>query len=232
MISVVFPAHNEGPFLENAVREVVAGLTSRGGAFEVIVVENGSSDDTAAVADRLAGEIAAVRARRWPAPDYGRSLRAGFLAAEGDVVVNFDVDYYDLDFIDRALARLDQPDHPVVVVGTKRGAGAEDTRPWPRKVVTFTFSTLLKVGFGLKVSDTHGIKAMRRAPLVPFVEATRFGTDLFDTELILRAERAGLPTTEIPVRVEETRPSRSPIVRRVVRSLVGLARLRVVLWRD
>ena len=64
------------------------------------------------------------------------------------------------------------------------------------------------------------------------VEATRFGTDLFDTELILRAERAGLPTTEIPVRVEETRPSRSPIVRRVVRSLVGLARLRVVLWRD
>ena len=232
MISVVFPAHNEAPFLEAAVHDVVLGLRDRGRPFEVIVVENGSSDATAAVADRLAAELPEVLTRQWPTPDYGKSLRTGFLAATGDVVVNFDVDYYDLEFLDRALVRLDEPDQPVVVVGTKRGEGAEDTRSWPRKVVTYTFSTILKVGFGLKVSDTHGIKAMRRAPLVPFVEATRFGTDLFDTELILRAERAGLPTTEIPVRVEETRPSRSPIVRRVVRSLVGLARLRVVLWRD
>src|SRR5204862_6468 len=148
---------------------------------------------------------------------------------KGEIVVNFDVDYYDLEFLDRAVARLAEADAPVIVVGTKRGAGAEDTRAWPRRVVTFTFSSILKVGFGLRVSDTHGMKAMRRAPLVALAEACRLGTDLFDTELILRAERAGLRTTEIPVRVEETRPSRSPIVRRVVRSLVGLGRLRVLL---
>src|SRR5439155_18022859 len=172
VISVVFPAHNEAPFLEAAVHDVVLGLRDRGRPFEVIVVENGSSDATAAVADRLAAELPEVLTRQWPTPDYGRSLRTGFLAATGDVVVNFDVDYYDLEFLDRALVRLDEPDQPVVVVGTKRGEGAEDTRSWPRKVVTYTFSTILKVGFGLKVSDTHGIKAMRRAPLVPFGEAT------------------------------------------------------------
>jgi glycosyltransferase involved in cell wall biosynthesis len=232
VISVVVPAHNEEAFLEAAVGAVLAGLRARQQPFEVIVVENGSSDKTADVADHLAAAHPEVRSIQWPVADYGRSLRTGFLAARGDVVVNFDVDYYDLGFLDAAVARLDEPDHPVVVVGTKRGVGAVDGRPWPRKVVTFTFSMLLKVGFGLKVSDTHGIKALRRAPLVDLVETCRFGTDLFDTELILRAERAGMVTTEIPVKVEETRPSRSPIARRVLRSLFGLGRLRVVMWRS
>jgi glycosyltransferase involved in cell wall biosynthesis len=232
MISVVLPAHNEEPFLEPAVRDVVDGLRARGEAFEVLIVENGSSDKTAGVADRLAVDYSEVRSLQWPEADYGKSLRAGFLAAGGDTVVNFDVDYYDLDFLDRAIDRLGQPDQPVVVVGTKRGADAVDTRVWPRKVVTYTFSMILKLGFGLSLSDTHGMKASRRMPLIGLAEACRFGSDLFDTELILRAERAGLPTAEIGVRVEETRPSRSPIVRRVIRSLVGLAKLRVVLWRE
>ena len=54
------------------------------------------------------------------------------------------------------------------------------------------FSLVLRHGFGLQVSDTHGVKALRRAPLLPLVEACQFGGDIFDTELILRAERAGL----------------------------------------
>ena len=56
MISVVMPAHDEEPFLAAAVSEVVAGLRGRGGAFEIVVVENGSTDATAAVAAKLAGE--------------------------------------------------------------------------------------------------------------------------------------------------------------------------------
>ena len=82
------------------------------------------------------------------------------------------------------------------------------------------------------MSDTHGMKAMRREALVPVVEACRLGTDLFDTEMVLRAERAGLATSEIPVTVEELRPSRSPIARRIPRTVAGLVRLRIVLWRD
>jgi glycosyltransferase involved in cell wall biosynthesis len=231
-ISVVFPAHNEEPFLDAAVRDVVDGLRARGRVFEVIVVENGSADKTAGVADRLAIDHTEVRVLQWPSPDYGKSLRTGFLAATGDIVVNFDVDYYDLGFLDRALDRLAGPDHPVVVVGTKRGDGAVDNRPWPRKVVTSGFGTILKLGFGLRVSDTHGMKALRRAPLVELAERCHFGTDLFDTELILRAERAGLATAEIGVTVDETRPSRSPIVGRALRSMLGLGKLRVVLWRE
>jgi hypothetical protein len=99
-------------------------------------------------------------------------------------------------------------------------------------VVTAVFSAVLRHGFGLRVSDTHGLKAMRRAPLLPLVEACQFGEDIFDTELIIRAERAGLSVRELPVCVTDQRPPRTPIVRRIPRSLLGLLRLRLALRRS
>jgi glycosyltransferase AglD len=232
VISVVMPAHDEEPFLPAAVGEVVHGLRGWGGAFEILVVENGSTDATAAVAAKLAGEHAEVRTISLDRADYGNALRQGFLAAEGDAVAIFDVDYYDLGFLSRALEALDHPDGPSIVVGSKRGPGAVDTRARSRQMVTWVFSTLLHFGFGLKVSDTHGMKVLRRVDMVALVNGSKFGTDLFDTELVIRAERAGMRVDELPVVVEETRPSRTSIARRIPRSLVGLARLRVVLWRE
>ena len=232
MISVVIPAHDEEPFVAATVRDVAAGLRSRGAEFEVVVVENGSTDATAEVAKALVDEIPELRVLSLGAADYGKALRMGFLAARGEVAAFFDTDYYDLDFLDRAMALMDGPDRPAVVVGSKRGPGAVDTRPWPRRMVTLVFSTILKVGFGLTVSDTHGMKVLRREPLAPLAEACRFGTDLFDTELILRAERAGLKVGEVPVVVQELRPSRSSIARRIPRTVANLVRLRIVLWKD
>lgn len=231
LISVVMPAHDEAAFIGSAVREVAEGMRSRG-PFEIVVVENGSTDDTAEVAKALAQDIPELRVLSLGAPDYGKALRMGFLAAEGEIAAFFDVDYFDLGFLDRAVSLMEAPNGPAVVVGSKRGEGALDTRPWPRRMVTLVFSTILRVGFGLSVSDTHGMKVLRRQPLVPLAEKCRFGTDLFDTELILRAERAGLESGEVPVIVQELRPSRSSIARRIPRTMVNLIRLRVYLWKD
>jgi hypothetical protein len=154
------------------------------------------------------------------------------LMARGDAVVNFDTDFFDLDFLSSAVARLFEPDGPVIVVGSKRGEGATDDRAPMRKLGTAVFSTMLRVGFGLHVSDTHGIKAMRRDVVVQYARACRSGQDLFDTELILRVEHAGLRTAEIPVGVAELRPARTSIAKRVPRTLLGLVKLRIILFRD
>jgi glycosyltransferase involved in cell wall biosynthesis len=223
-LSVVLPAHNEEAILRTTVLELLEGLRERPLPFDVLIVENGSSDATWPLAQELAGEHPEVQAITSPVPDYGKALRTGLLSAAGDAVVTFDVDYYDLGFADQALARIEAG--AAIVVGTKRGEGADDRRALPRRLVSWVFTTLLRAGFGLKASDTHGMKAMDRGQAAPLAQRCRLGTDLFDTELVLRAERGGLLVGEIPVRVEERRPARTSIVRRIPRTVVGLLRLR------
>jgi glycosyltransferase involved in cell wall biosynthesis len=233
MLSIVMPAHNETDMLESSVREVTAGLRSAGDPFELLVVENGSTDTTLAIARQLAAELPEVEVETLPRADYGIALRTGVLAARGTVVATFDVDYYDLGFLADALTLVEGGREPAdIVVASKRAAGAHDRRPRPRRLVTAIFGGLLRLGFGLRVSDTHGMKVLRRAAVEPLARRCRFGADLFDTELVLRAERAGLVTVELPVAVEERRPPRTPIWRRVPRTLVGLIRLRIALWRE
>jgi glycosyltransferase involved in cell wall biosynthesis len=231
-ISVVFPAYQEEEYLPTAVEHVVQGLRQRGVTGQVIVVENGSRDRTFEVAKELSKTYPEVLALQNDAADYGLALKRGLLAATGEFVVNFDVDLYDLHFMDIAISTIAAPDGPSIVVGSKRGDGAFDQRHWTRKFVTAVFSNLLRLGFGLQVSDTHGMKAMRRASVVPFANQCLFGVDLFDTELILRCERGGLKTGEVPITVEEHRPARTPIASRILRSLRGLAKLRIALWRE
>lgn len=229
MISIVMPAHNEEGYLRLAVETTVTGLRERGTEFEIVISENGSSDATAEVASALEGTFSEVTVLRSPTADYGCALRAGFDAARGDVVVNFDVDLVDLGFLDRALSLL-ASSSAAVVVGSKRAEGARDERGAARQLVTAVFSLVLRAAFGLGVSDTHGLKALVRRPLLPVVAACRFGQDIFDTELVIRAARSGLEVVEIPVTVAERRPPRTSIAKRIPRSLWGIARLRVALW--
>lgn len=222
-LSVVMPAHNEEQLLEGSVATVVDGLRSRGHRFEVLICENGSADRTWRIAGELARRYPELRCVRLGGADYGAALRAGFLASSGDLVVNFDVDLVDLGFLDAAV-RLAQSGSDVVIA-TKRGPGAEDRRSPGRRAVTGAFSLLLRVAFGLRASDTHGSKLLRRASLAGLVDLSRSGSDIFDTELVLRAERAGLAISEVPVRVVERRPARTPVASRMPRTVTGLAGL-------
>ena len=230
-VTVVMPAHNEEDYLSASVATVVEGMRRRCSSFEVLVVENGSGDRTAEVARALEAAFPEVRALSQPEADYGRALQAGLLEARGELVVNFDVDFVDLGFFDQATAGA-AAGRAAIVVGTKRGPGASDDRNLARRLVTAVFSVVMRRGFGLQVSDTHGLKLLRRDAVLSLAGECRFGGDIFDTELVLRAERAGLLVTEIPVVVAEQRPPRTSILRRIPRSLLGLARLRLALARE
>jgi glycosyltransferase involved in cell wall biosynthesis len=224
-LTIVVPVYNEARFLPEALPKLIAAVEEVGVAYTIRLVENGSSDGTADVARSLIGD-ANVVVQSLPTPDYGAAMHEGFLASESDWVVNFDIDYFSGTFLTEL---LDQPDDVDLVIGSKRDPRSQDRRPFIRRLATAVFNLLLTVILGSKVSDTHGMKGFRRAlvdEIVPRVVSTQ---DLFDTELVVRAERAGYRIVEVPVVVEEIRSARSSLVRRAPRTILGLIRMRRIL---
>jgi glycosyltransferase involved in cell wall biosynthesis len=228
-VSIVVPVYNEAEFIPEALPQLVAAVESSVEGAEILIVENGSSDGTADVARAVAGEGSIVRVLSVPEPDYGAAMRLGFETAEGDWVVNFDIDYFSAPFLRTVLA---QPADVDLVIASKRDPGSRDRRPMIRRVATLTFNLLLRTILDSRVTDTHGMKGFRRGlvdHLVPQVASTK---DLFDTELVIRAERAGYRIVEVPVEVVEMRAARSSLVKRVPRTVSGLFRIRRLLGDD
>ena len=228
-ISAVIPVHNEAGFIDAALPRLIESMESLDEIFEVIIAENGSTDATAEVAARFGDTDNRVSMITLPEPDYGAAMRAGFLRAKGAWIVNFDIDYFSADFIRSGLRIKDSAD---IVLASKRVAGSDDRRSLLRRLGTWGFNMVLRLLFRSEVTDTHGMKMIRRSvveTLVPEVESTK---DLFDTELVLRAERAGHRIVEVPVTVEELRTARSSFVKRIPRTLVGLWRIRRTLRNE
>jgi glycosyltransferase involved in cell wall biosynthesis len=229
-VSIIIPIHNEVGLLETAVRALRQQWRERlDRPWELILAENGSTDRTGAVAAALANRWPGeVRVLSLPDPDYGAALKAGMLAARGELVIAEEIDLCDLDFHTRALALLDA-DEADLVVGSKAMPGARDARPWLRRTATRVLNGLLRATAGFRGTDTHGLKGFRRSALVPIVRDCRLGRDLFSSELVIRAERASLRVVEIPVSLAEKRPPSVALLRRVPGTIKGLVRLAVVL---
>jgi glycosyltransferase involved in cell wall biosynthesis len=224
-LTIVVPVYNEADFVPVAIPKLVAEVESVGVPYTIHVVENGSSDGTADVAKKAAGD-ANVIVSSLPSADYGAAMRHGFLEADSDWVINFDIDYFSADFLRRV---IDQPDDVDLVIASKRDPNSEDRRPPVRRIATLVFNMLLTLILRSRVSDTHGMKAFRSSlvsDIAPQVVSTE---DLFDTELVVRAERAGYRIVEVPVVVEEIRAARSSLVKRAPRTIAGLFRMRRVL---
>ncbi len=228
IVSVVLPAHNEEALLRTTGEALLASLSTTGLSFEIIVVENGSEDGTAAQAREMTEAHPELRLIRLVTADYGAALRAGFLAARGRYIVNFDVDYYDAAFLEAAVGVLGR-NEASIVLASKRAEGSTDRRPLHRRVLTAGFTHLMRSLLGLPVSDAHGIKALDRRAVLPDAAAAQMTGPLFDVELVARAHRRGLTILEVPTSVREIRPARTGVMRRSIQSLVGLLRLRWLL---
>lgn len=223
-LSVVIPCYNEEAIIWGAVEELHAGLVEMGRSFEIIISENGSKDDTRAIAEKLSRAYSSVRALQSDEPNYGKALRRGIKAARGTFILCEEIDLCDLDFHRRALEILDA-DTADFVVGSKAHPDANDERPPMRRTATLVINGLLRVLVGFKGTDTHGLKAFHRQRVLDTVNRCVVDKDLFASELVIRAERYHLRVVEIPIVIHEKRPPSIHLFRRVPNVLKNLARL-------
>lgn len=234
-VSIVIPVYNEEGILREAVTELLEGLDEVRRSlrapdlrFEIILAENGSRDATAELAAHLAAERDEIRSFSLGEPNYGKALRRGILEARGAIVICEEIDLCDRDFHRRALEHLRHHDADIVV-GSKAMKGAHDQRPLLRRVATRVINGMLRVTLDFRGTDTHGLKAFHRDALLPIVEACVIDRDLFASELVIRAGRAGLHVLEIPIMLQEKRPPAINLTKRVPHVLRGLAKLTYVI---
>ncbi len=225
-LTLVIPVYNEAAFLPGALEKLYSELSEVDADVDVILAENGSTDGTAEVGRELGKTYPNLKVIEMPEPDYGGAMRAGFLAAEGDWVFNSDIDYFSGPFMARVVEIADDAD---VVVASKRDPESDDRRSPVRRLATWTFNQVLRFMLDSKVSDTHGIKALRREVIADVAADVLSRQDLFDTELVIRAEKKGWRIRELPIVVEEQRETKSSLLKRIPRTLKGVWRIRKAL---
>jgi glycosyltransferase involved in cell wall biosynthesis len=225
LLTIIIPVYNEEAILVRSVTALTEALEPLELDYELLICENGSTDSTAALARALMAEHPQIRLESLPEAGYGRALRHGIAEARGSLIAVFNIDFWDVAFLHQALELLQSCD---LVVGSKAAPGSRDSRPFFRRLITRSFILSLRILFGFPGTDTHGIKAFRADRILPVIRSCQTNDEIFDTEIMLRAHRAGLRLCEIPVSVQEMRPSRYSLWRRVpstFRDLVWLIRV-------
>ena len=131
--SIVIPIYNEEEILEESTNAIFSLCKRMGIDFEIIFSENGSTDNTKKIVDKLIKKYSEIKIISNPEPNYGNALKAGFDLAKNDLVISFDIDYYSESFLREALM-LDSEYSSITA--SKRLGSSEDcllyTSPSPR----------------------------------------------------------------------------------------------------
>ena len=217
-LSVLMPAHDEGGGIYDNIGETIKVLQEGGRDYEIIVIDDGSSDNTYEEAVRFATGNPCVKPIR-TATNLGKgsALREGFGVCTGELVVFIDAD---LDLHPRQLQVLFdfmRSENADLVIGSKRHPQSKLFYPLHRKIVSAVYFFLVKLMFRLPIHDTQtGLKMFKREVLVKVFPQMLVKKFAFDLELLVLAHRHGCKIAEAPV-VVDYRPSLGRKIKRWIR---------------
>lgn len=203
MISIVIPVHNEGKILSENLQKIANYLSSLGLEYELVVIENGSSDNTLVAANAAAGDNARIKVLSIPEKDLGIALKKGLLSAGGEYLIWYPIDLsVGFAYIPKSLEDIKDND---IIVGSKVVKGAIDDRPVGRRIYSLLYNFLVNLLFNLNIGDTQCVKTFKRASALPVVEKVSSGGIVFEVELLYKAKKSGLRVKEVPVEVRDVR---------------------------
>ena len=228
--SVVIPCFNEAARIGETLRLTLDYLAAHSPDSELIVVNDGSTDATAAIA-RERMKDARIQTRlleNFPNRGKGAAVRSGLLAAREPIGMFSDAD------LSTPLGETPKLIDPIAngEIDIALGSRALDRgligihQPWRREQAGRAFNLLVRIATGLPFWDTQcGFKAFRLDVCCPVLEAARLDGFAFDVELLYLAQHAGLRIREIPVRWNHAEGSKVSFFRdslRMLREVIAL----------
>jgi glycosyltransferase involved in cell wall biosynthesis len=229
-ISLVLPAYNEADNIEPMVAEATPALEANAEDYEIIVVDDGSADGTAAVTRQVMETHPHVRLVQHPVNQgFGAAVFSGFTAAEKDWIFYTDADrQFVLDELSRFVPYMDKSD---LIAGYR----APRRDPFMRVFYGKGWSMLCTLLFGYTVRDVDcGFKLFRREIIQKLAPQIDSRGATFSIEWLVRAKRAGYRFVELPVthRPRVAGSQTGANINVIVRAFRELMRFRLQLWRE
>ncbi len=230
-LSFVIPAYNEENFIEDTLETIDSVIKDKKVPYEIVVVDDGSRDDTLAKAKKYAGLNGHVKVVSYRKNvGKGHAIKTGFMLTKGNVVIFTDGDMeIDLRTISKYLEALRHGD---IVIASKQHVDSRVDVPISRKILSESFNGLVRFLTGVPLKDTQsGLKAMRKSAFINVFPRLAVKRYAFDVELLAVANLYGLKVVEMPVSIKLDASFKPREMWHMFVDLLGIAyRLRVIHW--
>lgn len=227
LIDIVVPVLNEEKILQKSITTLDEYMAKHlPYRYQITIADNGSQDKTLEIAKRLAEKYQSVRVVSLAERGRGRALKRVWQSSPADILTYMDVDLSTS--LDDFLTMI-QPlvaGEAGVAIGSRLMKDSRTSRGLKREFISRCYNSIIKWTSCTKFSDAQfGFKAIRRDVAAKFLPKIKDNEWFFDTELLIKTERAGVPIYEQPVTWIEDTDSRVKIVKTAVDDLKGLYRV-------
>ncbi len=232
LLSLIIPAYNEGKRLPKTLPQVVDFLQAQSYTAEVIVVDNNSSDDTAAIAREFARQFSFIHILSEPRQGKGAAVRSGMLAAAGDFFFMADAD---LSMPIEEVSKFLPPQltgFDVAIASREVPGAVRYGEPTYRHLMGRVFNWIVKILAVPGFQDTQcGFKCFRRQAALDVLTSQSIDGWAFDVELLFIARQRGYRIVEVPINWYYRANSRISPLRDAIDMVREVMRIRVRGWR-
>ena len=230
-LSFVVPAYNEEECIEGTLETIDTVFKNKNLPYEIVVVDDGSRDDTFAKAKRYAGRNGHVKVLSYNKNlGKGHAVKTGFMQTSGNIVIFTDGDMeIDLRTVSEYVEALKNGD---IAIASKRHEDSRVKVPLSIRLLSESFNGLVRLLTGIPLKDTQsGLKAMRKSAFINIFPRLAVKRYAFDVELLAVANLFDLKVVEMPVNIKRDAKFKPEEMWRMLIDLLGIAyRLRIIHW--